>query len=123
MAGATGTGSVIGLRAKHIRLGDENLVAMDVSGGKVQFYGDVQVGSLPVQDYSNMIPDAGLTDINNWVSDGQPGWAFVTERSEEHTSELQSLMRISYAVFCLKKKREIKKQKCKVRSKNKYSSN
>src|SRR3546814_1126076 len=27
-------------------------------------------------------------------------------RSEEHTSELQSLMRISYAVFCLKKKRE-----------------
>src|SRR3546814_5170388 len=29
----------------------------------------------------------------------------VAERSEEHTSELQSLMRISYAVFCLKKKR------------------
>src|SRR3546814_5803315 len=28
----------------------------------------------------------------------------VVERSEEHTSELQSLMRISYAVFCLKKK-------------------
>src|SRR3546814_4729955 len=30
---------------------------------------------------------------------------FVGERSEEHTSELQSLMRISYAVFCLKKKK------------------
>src|SRR3546814_1658678 len=29
------------------------------------------------------------------------------ERSEEHTSELQSLMRISYAVFCLKKKKEL----------------
>src|SRR3546814_11073691 len=29
----------------------------------------------------------------------------VNARSEEHTSELQSLMRISYAVFCLKKKR------------------
>src|SRR3546814_4656219 len=29
------------------------------------------------------------------------------ERSEEHTSELQSLMRISYAVFCLKKKKNI----------------
>src|SRR3546814_8592609 len=28
----------------------------------------------------------------------------LAERSEEHTSELQSLMRISYAVFCLKKK-------------------
>src|SRR3546814_5484237 len=30
---------------------------------------------------------------------------FVSFRSEEHTSELQSLMRISYAVFCLKKKK------------------
>src|SRR3546814_2893865 len=30
----------------------------------------------------------------------------VTRRSEEHTSELQSLMRISYAVFCLKKKKQ-----------------
>src|SRR3546814_7488423 len=32
-------------------------------------------------------------------------------RSEEHTSELQSLMRISYAVFCLKKKKYIHEQK------------
>src|SRR3546814_6563250 len=31
----------------------------------------------------------------------------VDKRSEEHTSELQSLMRISYAVFCLKKKQQI----------------
>src|SRR3546814_6243750 len=31
------------------------------------------------------------------------------DRSEEHTSELQSLMRISYAVFCLKKKKTKKK--------------
>src|SRR3546814_8555769 len=31
------------------------------------------------------------------------------DRSEEHTSELQSLMRISYAVFCLKKKKKIRK--------------
>src|SRR3546814_9818544 len=33
--------------------------------------------------------------------------AFPAVRSEEHTSELQSLMRISYAVFCLKKKKLI----------------
>src|SRR3546814_3684727 len=32
-------------------------------------------------------------------------------RSEEHTSELQSLMRISYAVFCLKKKKTYNKEK------------
>src|SRR3546814_6448046 len=31
-------------------------------------------------------------------------WRWALARSEEHTSELQSLMRISYAVFCLKKK-------------------
>src|SRR3546814_7437757 len=37
---------------------------------------------------------------------GHPDWA----RSEEHTSELQSLMRISYAVFCLKKKNNNTKQ-------------
>src|SRR3546814_1500281 len=36
-----------------------------------------------------------------WVHDGQN----CSVRSEEHTSELQSLMRISYAVFCLKKKK------------------
>src|SRR3546814_8703323 len=36
--------------------------------------------------------------------------ASTTQRSEEHTSELQSLMRISYAVFCLKKKIHIKTQ-------------
>src|SRR3546814_6463709 len=35
------------------------------------------------------------------------GGDVVELRSEEHTSELQSLMRISYAVFCLKKKKKI----------------
>src|SRR3546814_5064784 len=34
--------------------------------------------------------------------------ALRVDRSEEHTSELQSLMRISYAVFCLKKKKQQK---------------
>src|SRR3546814_6389511 len=34
-----------------------------------------------------------------------PDGQIFSERSEEHTSELQSLMRISYAVFCLKKKK------------------
>src|SRR3546814_9424821 len=36
--------------------------------------------------------------------DARQGRAGTVTRSEEHTSELQSLMRISYAVFCLKKK-------------------
>src|SRR3546814_7682417 len=38
-----------------------------------------------------------------------PFISFQGDRSEEHTSELQSLMRISYAVFCLKKKISQKK--------------
>src|SRR3546814_10118758 len=38
------------------------------------------------------------------VAQGQKGLQAENVRSEEHTSELQSLMRISYAVFCLKKK-------------------
>src|SRR3546814_6469893 len=37
--------------------------------------------------------------------DGIPGRDLLVRRSEEHTSELQSLMRISYAVFCLKTKK------------------
>src|SRR3546814_3212976 len=41
--------------------------------------------------------DQGFCDVVNWFLAGF--------RSEEHTSELQSLMRISYAVFCLKKKK------------------
>src|SRR3546814_2808846 len=53
---------------------------------------------------------AGQPAVSAWraVSDGsakhpvRPGE--ILGRSEEHTSELQSLMRISYAVFCLKKK-------------------
>src|SRR3546814_3069092 len=44
----------------------------------------------------------------------------LPQRSEEHTSELQSLMRISYAVFCLKKKKKAKKsQKNKLQKPNK----
>src|SRR3546814_3060136 len=38
---------------------------------------------------------------------GRQGGRRRWQRSEEHTSELQSLMRISYAVFCLKKKKNI----------------
>src|SRR3546814_4001991 len=45
----------------------------------------------------------GIADDVSYISTG--GGAFLEFlRSEEHTSELQSLMRISYAVFCLKKK-------------------
>src|SRR3546814_9665242 len=50
----------------------------------------------------------GLTASTWWLLTGAAAAAAL--RSEEHTSELQSLMRISYAVFCLKKKKKDQKQ-------------
>src|SRR3546814_9281515 len=47
---------------------------------------------------------AGLESWNDFLARGRGVADAVVDRSEEHTSELQSLMRISYAVFCLKKK-------------------
>src|SRR3546814_8647936 len=61
---------------------------------------------------------------DNRISCPQPAQALTAApparlpRSEEHTSELQSLMRISYAVFCLTKK---KKDKMKVMNKQSYN--
>src|SRR3546814_20647617 len=46
---------------------------------------------------------------------GAYGCLQCADRSEEHTSELQSLMRISYAVFCLKKKKQVNVQVLKAR--------
>src|SRR3546814_6272742 len=53
---------------------------------------------VPLMSYGGYCkPGVALTEI-------EQVYARITYRSEEHTSELQSLMRISYAVFCLKKK-------------------
>src|SRR3546814_1305829 len=50
-----------------------------------------------------------LVLVERWVQNGNdPHRHGFQSRSEEHTSELQSLMRISYAVFCLKKKQKTK---------------
>src|SRR3546814_5342139 len=52
---------------------------------------------IPVIGY---MPDILYAPELDYLGEIEPG------RSEEHTSELQSLMRISYAVFCLKKKKQ-----------------
>src|SRR3546814_8934517 len=51
-----------------------------------------------------VVAEAGVVEVaaHDYDASGKP------VRSEEHTSELQSLMRISYAVFCLKKKKKNK---------------
>src|SRR3546814_8772016 len=53
----------------------------------------------PDQTGAGSLADAGTAEL---TTDARSD--YFTLRSEEHTSELQSLMRISYAVFCLKKK-------------------
>src|SRR3546814_6983823 len=66
------------------------------SGGGYEVHADfTTIGSLKVGS------DVRLAGIKVGTVVGQE---LDQERSEEHTSELQSLMRISYAVFCLKKK-------------------
>src|SRR3546814_10048903 len=51
--------------------------------------------------------DGTITAANaSSISDGAAALVMTRQRSEEHTSELQSLMRTSYAVFCLKKKKK-----------------
>src|SRR3546814_2445912 len=104
---------------------------MPTSSGDVMF--SVMVFSLSFVTAGALRPHAFLQTCNNLFSTGARGplehfadaWRcfaasdtlhrlikpveiatlnFIRQRSEEHTSELQSLMRKSYAVFCLKKK-------------------
>src|SRR3546814_6119409 len=99
-------------------------------GGSPDSYGDVVLpgafaeslvrhkreGTMPLLLWGH---NASELPIGNWVDmaeDGKGLWGKAQidlddpvgqrVRSEEHTSELQSLMRTSYAVFCLKKKKE-----------------
>src|SRR3546814_1761089 len=58
-------------------------------------------------------PTEGGVDIGEKAPRSGGPLAVVDTRSEEHTSELQSLMRISYAVFCLKKKKHKKQTQIK----------
>src|SRR3546814_1079685 len=59
--------------------------------------------SLPARGRARPAPARALIDMR--------ANACASSRSEEHTSELQSLMRISYAVFCLKKKNYKQKER------------
>src|SRR3546814_5194528 len=54
---------------------------------------------------SGLLPETARTFVLDGGTIGNTHFVAIPFRSEEHTSELQSLMRISYAVFCLKKKK------------------
>src|SRR3546814_3808985 len=82
-----------------VRLGAQHILA-----------GDLRCSTRLVFDHDVAIQQLGQLGLNNTGGDvgtttGRKGTTSrMGSRSEEHTSELQSLMRISYAVFCLKKK-------------------
>src|SRR3546814_1375456 len=72
--------------------------------GAVDEFGAVEIFGLPRGVGAVIIIDPRLQP-QRVGGERQPRRRADRQRSEEHTSELQSLMRISYAVFCLKKKK------------------
>src|SRR3546814_9753853 len=85
----------------NVRKLDEKLGVTNATLAKVPF--DLAYWQkVAAEQYPNGLPKPYSGDPAQWIFHGHPRLA--TDRSEEHTSELQSLMRISYAVFCLTKK-------------------
>src|SRR3546814_4930796 len=65
---------------------------------------------VPLGPVKALLQSPAVDDVADQVEDIAVDVIEEIERSEEHTSELQSLMRISYAVFCLKKNNKVSRQ-------------
>src|SRR3546814_158496 len=85
----------------------------------IGLYDDINIAYYSWGELGRMLSDGDIDGFNR-TGPAKSGWAqeidathpvkildLEPQRSEEHTSELQSLMRISYAVFCLKKKKKL----------------
>src|SRR3546814_944107 len=72
----------------------DNASAADLLTVATKYWNDDMIGD---ETFSHKV-----TLVRDWLRQNEQA---PSNRSEEHTSELQSLMRISYAVFCLKKKK------------------
>src|SRR3546814_4200649 len=85
------------------------LLAMIAGIGAFAVFKIGEVNDLSAQMRTRWLPATQLIgDLHAYTSQYRIAQSGLVLRSEEHTSELQSLMRISYAVFCLKKKRKKK---------------
>src|SRR3546814_9824359 len=90
-------------------------LAVGAAGGALWYFGApgwaVNLGLVPEEGDPDLLFYLSKPAERRKLPTGEEYFAFgariVNSRSEEHTSELQSLMRISYAVFCLKKKKII----------------
>src|SRR3546814_9737200 len=96
-------GLLIGLGALGTAIG------FAILGGKF-IEGAARQPELTPMLQTKMFIVAGLLDAVPMIGVAIALLLLFANRSEEHTSELQSLMRISYAVFCLKKKKHKQKQ-------------
>src|SRR3546814_7570363 len=94
------------------RVGEEGLIHFRAAIGGIDpefriahVVGQPGIASQPIERAAD---DQRVIEAEEVARPGRPQASVGVERltrSEEHTSELQSLMRISYAVFCLKKKK------------------
>src|SRR3546814_9578182 len=80
-------------------------VTAATTGSRYRPRNDIAVESTPDRSLSDLFKSSRAVEATTGCGPSSPRCRVVIiARSEEHTSELQSLMRISYAVFCLKKK-------------------
>src|SRR3546814_2108351 len=86
------------------REGDATLLGLEFRVIDTAGYEDEDPETLPGRMRAQTIAAVREADAALFLIDARAGLTPLDERAEEHTSELQSLMRISYAGFCLKKK-------------------
>src|SRR3546814_4540613 len=98
-----GEGGLVLLRVLAGGLAEGGAVAFDVEQVVADLEGQAERVGEAVEAFARPCVDAGRDRAQPHRC---PQQRAGLERSEEHTSELQSLMRISYAVFCLKKKQK-----------------
>src|SRR3546814_8369531 len=104
-SGKTTLSAHIGVQAELSGAGPVVLVDTDPQGSLAEWWNEREA---PAPAFAHTSVQRLLTDLDQLRSQSFKLAIIDTPpaiRSEEHTSELQSLMRISYAVFCLKKKK------------------
>src|SRR3546814_4425271 len=95
-------GGTIAFADGQARSDDMNI---DGPAAEIRIHGSADLRAETFDQHIEVPPKSGnLLTVAGAIAGGPVGAA--VGRSEEHTSELQSLMRISYAVFCLKQKKQ-----------------
>src|SRR3546814_3038302 len=90
-------------RWSFIPTGSEGFAKAEVTAGGIDTAA-LSSKTMEAREVPGLYVIGEAVDVTGWLGGYNFQWAWASGRSEEHTSELQSLMRISYAVFCLKKK-------------------